>query len=227
MKKTLILGDIHGRWGEANDIIDQIDLSQIDQIIQVGDFGFWPTSLDPDPYHNSPPWVRHFEIPFMWVDGNHEQFEILNNRHLLKGPWKEFLNRYEYMPRGTVRDGILFIGGASSIDKYWRTNHVDWFMEEDISYKDKEAVLKNIEGKDIHTVISHEGPYEFNLENICPNRHDDANSRFLDIVLEEVKPKHWFFGHYHIGESGYYEPTKTNWRVVGQSGTKDYVVIDL
>jgi hypothetical protein len=231
--KTLILGDIHGVWRNAESIIESVmeDHPDILRIIQVGDMGFG--------FPGAVPWKTPYPLECLWVDGNHENFDMLSKRHLANfgqdpyhtyrpAEWMGFLQRWTYLPRGSVRDGILFVGGASSIDKMYRTVGLDWWGEENISYSDQERVLDAIDKHQgtIHTVISHDCPTSFVMAPVLfgPEYHD-GNRRFLEEVRKRVRPKRWYFGHYHAKFSGHVEGC--DWRCINMASSGDYVIVDL
>lgn len=233
--KSLILGDIHGAWGDAEDIIKKAgaEAGPFDQIIQVGDMGFG--------FPGVRPWSFDPGIPSKWVDGNHENFDLLHKRHIANfgydpyhvlwpQGWEKFLDIWTYMPRGTIEDGILYIGGASSIDKAIRKNGLDWWPEENISRADEDRTLdaiKAYEGR-IHTVISHDCPTSFVMRPVLRGgEYHDSNRRFLEHVRQLVKPERWFFGHYHAKFSGTFEGC--SWRCVNMAGSmdnQDYAILE-
>lgn len=243
--KTLILGDIHGRWSQADELYDAIVEKEgvPELLIQVGDFGFWPREP------KLAVWDREFEHPCLWIDGNHEDFETLGRLNLENwgfdpyhtpfrlDRWKELLKRWTYIPRGTIINGVLFIGGARSIDQMHRRRGVDWFPEENISYLQQSMIFDNIEayGADkIHTVITHDCPGAFDVKEACIYSKVeiiDGNRKFLQAVLEVVQPTHWYFGHYHKTMQKIDENTSCEWRCIDMTRplTKgiDYVMTDL
>lgn len=123
-----------------------------------------------------------------------------------------------YCPRGstlTLLDGrkILFMGGASSIDKHWRTPGYDWFWQEDISYKDMEA----LPDEEIDIVISHTCPSSF-LSTILPKdarKFNDPAYEYLEFILDKYKPKLWLFGHWHCKKEGFNKGCK--WVALNES----------
>jgi hypothetical protein len=243
---VLILGDIHGRFQEAERLYNSIrrvySPLEIDLLIQVGDFGFWPQSGDVDP------WTLELDHRAVFVDGNHERHDILQSDqfeepnlgldpyHSYKaGDWTRCMKDiWEYKSRGSIEDGILYIGGASSIDKHMRTAGQDWFSDEDIQYGQKMRTMENIDEygpENIHTVISHEAPAGFDLSEACHKEEikDDSNRRFLQDVLKKVEPDRWYFGHYHGKLSGSY--AETSWRCIDMiyrdSDRDDWVITEL
>lgn len=232
-KKTLIFGDAHANWAKATRTIREAIEKEgpFDQVIQVGDMGF--------AFPQTKPWRDTFDIPEKkWIDGNHENFAMLNARdqpyfgqdpyHVLRWKgWKDFLEEWRYMPRGTIEDGVLYIGGAKTPRWASRQQGVNWWPEEDISYEDEEKTLDAIEAYDgdIHTVISHDCPTSFVMESVVQGEeYHDGNRKFLEHLRKIVKPKRWFFGHYHVKFVGEYEGC--HWRCINRVASLDYVVVN-
>jgi hypothetical protein len=151
--------------------------------------------------------------------------------------WSSWMPTYK--SRGTIENGILFLGGASSIDKAQRTPGVDWFAREDISYGDQMRVMENIQDygpENIRTVISHDAPSSFNVASACHHKEvkDESNRQFLETVLRETDPDKWFFGHYHApidGHVGHVSDTGTDWRCLDMiyydQSENDYAIVEL
>lgn len=232
MKDVLVLGDIHGRWARASNTYHKAskEMDNIDLLIQVGDFGYWPK------YREA--WTKRFSHPCWWIDGNHENFDMLNqvddpdhgfNAFQGSPGWDDMIEQWEYKPRGTIESGILFVGGASSIDKDLRTPGVDWFAAENISSPQQRRILEGIDSyspERIHTVISHDCPTSFDLTPILNGpEFNDSNRKFLEEVRRIVRPDRWFFGHYHRRLGG--ETEGTRWRCVGAVCTGDYASFEL
>jgi hypothetical protein len=192
--KILFLGDIHGEWDAANETIRKARFKypDISHIIQVGDCGDgwagpdfrWP--------------VEHADdLPIHWCDGNHENFDLIDAAI--------FNNRLTYQPRGSIIeiDGfrIMFMGGATSIDKDYRTPYIDWWPQEDITYGQIAVALQQ-QGP-IDLIVSHERPESI---PIPPGmRYIDigkANCACLEALLQHFKPNWWAYGHYHRPNHG-------------------------
>ncbi len=219
--KILIMGDIHGSWGFLNAIIR---IERPDIILQCGDFGFFPNDIKYNPKN-----IKTKETKIYWCDGNHEDFSVIND--LINGiTYNEFgekqqIKNFErpneievapnifYKPRGstlTLPDGrtILFMGGAHSIDKPFRTPGLDWFPDETI----KESDINFLPDFNIDIVISHTCPKIFVLpvnnasfENHGFDLSKDISQEILTHVYEKYKPKKWFFGHWHLKYSGVFD----------------------
>lgn len=190
--KILFIGDTHAHFDGMDEIarwaaklIYESGKGYIDRIVQVGDFGIWPGYA----YHQD-------LFPVEFIDGNHENFEILKN-----GDYKKHFDAV-HIPRGTIKNGILFVGGATSIDKSQRMKGWDWFEEENISTSDEYRILDAIDsyGAEIRAVVAHDAPwrvYPSVVHGIKADRETDPNARVLDNIFDLVKPKIWVHGHHH------------------------------
>lgn len=122
------IGDVHGKFEELQALFRRHRvLMDADAVIQVGDFGLFPT---PQCAYVPPP------RPIYWIDGNHEYFpEIMH----LTEPTEVRPNAI-YVPRGTILEiaghRVAFLGGADSVDRHLRIPGVSWFPQESIRYAD-------------------------------------------------------------------------------------------
>lgn len=231
---VLFMGDFHGKFEKAEEWYDQIVRRfklEPDLLIQVGDFGFWPTSI-------ATPWTKELDHRAVFVDGNHENHDILQNLeecgfHDHEDAWSRCVGDiWEYKKRGSIEDGILYIGGARSIDRHMRTPGQDWFPEEDIQMGEKFEIMERIEEygpENIHTVVTHEAPVSFDVLGSHHEGEEDSNREFLERVLDEVSPNRWFFGHHHDRMEG--KDKGTEWRCIDMirddHSKNDFVVADL
>jgi predicted phosphodiesterase len=205
MSKILILGDVHGEWGDLNIVIAKaLRLHpDIERMIQVGDFGYaWPGSkpfkfLKTFWENNDLEKVK--ALPFHWLDGNHEN----HNQLELDGGASQ--PGMIYQPRGSVVDfgypygRTMFFGGASSIDKDSRVQDKSWWPQESIRYGQVLAALEQ-EGP-LDMVISHECPLAFPYGNY-KKEFGRADKQALDAIREKFRPKFWVFGHHHTFQGG-------------------------
>jgi len=200
--KVMVVGDIHGDWASLNTLITK---KKPDIILQCGDFGWWPTfSRIKSTLYREKEWshtgVKPQETTIYWCDGNHEDHSDLSKH-------KEITELYKginYCPRGstiTLPDNrvVLFIGGAESIDRRWRTAGVDWFAEELINNDDLDKCLVHDR---VDIVISHTCPFEFHVVTKSVDKYNDPSQKALSVVLDKYKPDQWFFGHFHKNQIG-------------------------
>jgi len=209
-KKIMVMGDVHGKFSVMNTLINR---KQPWMVLACGDFGYWPKI---ERYRDSygqivkPTAPRVGNTQVHWCDGNHEDHHSLKSAPVNGELWPNVF----YHRRGstlTLPDGrvILFMGGAESVDKSFRTPGFDWFPEESITQADLDAL------PDCHVdiVISHTCPMEFQMQSMF--EFNERQSRIaLSVVLEKYKPKEWFFGHWHTHVVGEYYDTK--WQAVNK-----------
>lgn len=138
----MFLGDVHGNVNHMMRIFEIAEAEEVDEIIQVGDFGYWEHTKEGVAFldvvaDNTP-------CPVRFIDGNHD------NHPLLWGKYQEYGGRsvvrlrphyankpsftrdmkpvIQYQKRGSVRGysnsgrglTMQFVGGAFSIDLRWR-----------------------------------------------------------------------------------------------------------
>lgn len=202
---VLMVGDVHGRFGDLNKLINK---KKPDIVIQVGDNAYyWLNNVAKGEI--KPQGCKVYLVP-----GNHENWDMIHSRvgrHKLDPT--EIEENIFYCSIGssiTINDKkILFIGGADSIDKIMRTNKLDWFREEEIlSNKDVDFILDNHEHADI--IVSHTCPTEFNMESTGRfDKYTDPTRLALSLILKRYKPYSWFFGHWHYYIKDRYD--KTTW----------------
>src|SRR5262249_47941884 len=103
---------------------------------------------------------------------------------------------------GTVRNDMMFIGGAVSIDKHYRHEGYDWWADEEPSYADLCTMTDVYAVAKPRVMITHDCP-EAIVSAVCtimqkekmhfPSRVRQA----LQVMWEMHKPELWLFGHYH------------------------------
>lgn len=188
--ETLILGDVHGCWGDLNITIARAlrKYPNISRMIQVGDFGYaWPGGK---PFSFSRSFMedeliaKAKNIPFHWLDGNHENFNQLDAD---AGAWQPGIT---YQPRGSVLEfeskRALFFGGASSIDKAFRVQDKTWWPQEEISYRQVLTALEHKGPFDI--ILSHEFPLAFPYGSY-KKEFGRADKQALDALRERYRPR--------------------------------------
>ena len=100
---------------------------------------------------------------------------------------------------------VLVIGGAYSVDKYYRLDMgYRWYSSEQpsIDVKNKVmGVLKSLNNK-VDIILSHTCPYkyiprEMFLEGVDQSMVDNSTEYFLDEIEKNTKYNVWYCGHYH------------------------------
>src|SRR5688572_16611885 len=117
---TVYIGDVHGKFERYKKIIKRCTDS-----IQVGDMGvgFRKWKGGELVYDTNPPYDAMVDGNHRFIRGNHDNPYVC----LKHGQW---------IPDGTY-DGLrMFVGGALSIDKEWRTIGESYWEDEELSQVD-------------------------------------------------------------------------------------------
>jgi len=199
-----ISGDTHGYYDELMARLARSGAQPGDTIIVTGDFGFvWRHPEIRAAFFK----LRKENYRFLFVDGNHEGFEMLagfplsdfcggkaqiiepNIVHLMRGEYYNIEGR-----------SIFTFGGAYSHDRAMRQIGYSWFKEELPSaeeYLHGEETLAAHDYK-VDYIITHTAPYSIlrAMQFDIADEELQLNS-YLDKVKDTINFKHWFFGHYH------------------------------
>lgn len=151
----LLVGDLHGDTNWFEQSYKEAQRQGATAIVQVGDFGLFPENQNL--FREI---VRQYDIPFYFIDGNHDDLDRWSLYTSIT-PVFRGLNLH-YVPRGSTLtiDGrsFLCIGGAASIDKEIRLRHGwHWTPKENISDDLVETIL-NTPRVEIEAMITHAPP---------------------------------------------------------------------
>lgn len=198
-----ITGDTHGDIDYKKLLVlKDKNVSFNDYLIICGDAGIcW--SIDCLEYHLS--LYRDIGCTIIFVDGNHENFEMINEFPLVeyKGALMHQIDEHIFhVMRGEImtleNKTFLCIGGAVSIDKMYRIPRISWWKEEEITFHDIDNALNNLEkvNNKVDYVITHCCD-TITVTNSFYFRRDICTDQ-LNFVDKVVEYKHWYFGHYHF-----------------------------
>lgn len=160
--------------------------------------------------------VNDLDILVYCVRGNHEipPCEVPT----MKSNYDEYVHgivyvENEYPNIKYFRDGgnyrirdksILVIGGAYSVDKFYRLSHgLNWFENEQLSEREKTTISNSVHGKYFDIVLTHTCPYlwqptDLFLGSIDQNSVDSSTERWLqEIANKHIIWDNWYFGHFH------------------------------
>lgn len=177
-----------------------------DFLIVCGDMGLvWYERDDEDEYwqnwFNDKPWTTLF------VDGNHENHTKLDEMPVEEwhGGKVHFLKpNVIHLMRGQVYDiegkSFFTFGGASSHDKWCRTENKSWWARELPSQEEISEANENLEkiSWNVDYVISHCAPHILEHSMFIMPTDCDCLTGYFDFLLKNLEYKKWYFGHYHI-----------------------------
>jgi hypothetical protein len=172
------IGDIHGRLDSYRRIIKEVPES-----IQVGDFGM---GFKPNTATYVDRYLETFKGNHRFIRGNHDNLSVCKE------------SKY-WIPDGRIENDTMFIGGANSIDKQYRVEHIDWWRDEELSSKELYELLDSYILNKPKMMITHDCPNTISSllkENIY--REETITRQAFDIFFENHKPEVWIFGHWHL-----------------------------
>lgn len=171
VERIAAVGDLHGNASAASRAIRYAAENDAQLVIQVGDFGWWPTTgrTRRKPYGEGfTIWVdqvcRRYDIPLLWIRGNHEHHPLLFEERRRHGvddePWW-LHDHVGHWPDGLVLPiggrRWLAIGGAHSVDRSLRTSGVDHFDTETLDESEIDVIAR-AGHMDVDVVVAHEAP---------------------------------------------------------------------
>ena len=208
--KILMIGDIHGRVYHLISVINNIlRTNDIDFIIQLGDFGYYlnsdqlddatrrfaeddPSELHSLDYFNQTEeqnqrykaYLSHLNQPIHFIEGNHECNAVLSTLKQYDAPLpQDALGVFKYIPNlhTLQRNGVkmTFIGG--------------WEHDGRFLCSDGEIDPSQLYGETTDILFTHDGPYGIQMGF----KGQLQGSRMISEMLEILKPKLHFHGHYH------------------------------
>lgn len=183
--KVRAIGDVHGKYSRYKKLIKSVDHS-----IALGDVGVGFYDPITSKAHTNPPFDTMVRNNAYFIRGNHDNPSVCK-RHK------------RWIPDGTMHMNLIFcLGGATSVDWYHRTEHYDWWVDEELSYKELCDVVEFYEKVKPNVIFSHEVPNHI-ADYICRERRSPKldipsdTRRAFDIMFEIHKPQLIVHGHWH------------------------------
>ena len=207
--RWFVTGDTHGRLDRIYSWIERMNFDSEDiNVIIAGDAGIcWrKDGRDMDAAIR-----KHEQYKFhLWfIDGNHENFDILDSLPKDENGIVNLCNNLHYITRGSVikfnNKTILCCGGADSIDRGFRTPHLNWWAQEQVTEED---IKKCLSGDNYYDyIITHCCPYSVfykytpslvTIPWLDQSKIDHTSEHMLDAVAASIQCESWIFGHYHV-----------------------------
>lgn len=208
-RRIVIAGDWHINTEWATHALDTIASTGIKDIYHVGDFGFWPDERGQEYLRVIDAKLALTGSTLLVTPGNHDDYAFINSLSADKDGLLVAADNVRVLPRGHrwAVDGVSFVslGGAASIDFETRTEGMNWWREEAITYGD---VMRVAGGGAADVMIAHDAPNGVNAlswtSKADTKSHSPkalgycAESRYMMThAVDGVRPKVFFHGHYH------------------------------
>jgi hypothetical protein len=198
MEKVRLIGDIHGMFNDYR----VYSVEDAVKTIQVGDFGIG--------FEQGDQW--HENVNEFHANGNHRF--IRGNHDNPEQCRKEMVG---YIADGTVENDVMFVGGAWSIDKDYRTPGYNWWSGEELSSAELDRMFDIYTTVQPRVMITHDCPtlvayYMFIRTGVRtydgPTLHLTRTGEALQRMFEAHQPEEWYFGHWHNSSSQVIDGTK-------------------
>lgn len=209
-----ITGDIHGSLLQICDLFEKYDPKQNDIIVLLGDVGvnYFGDIRDTRKKHI----LNKYGTTFFCIHGNHEN-RPQNIESYKEKEWRGGRVLYEeafpnilFPVDGDIFDlegnKCIVIGGAYSVDKYYRLkNGWNWWEDEQPTNAVKAYVDKQIAENKVDVIFSHTCPYKYRpvecfLPMVNQSTVDDSTERWLDTIENSVDYTAWYCGHWHTNK---------------------------
>lgn len=207
-------GDVHRK---VNELLRKLDYKQIphtsDQIVVLlGDVGVNYVGDVSDCVEKQK--LQNSGRTYFCIHGNHEMrpesIETYEEQEWNGGTVyvEEDYPNLIFAKDGEVYDlegtKILVLGGAYSVDKYYRQMMgYRWFADEQISKKRRTEILSYVKQlKEVDIVVSHTCPEQWQptdlfLSGLDQSTVDKSMEEWLSEVERNLTYKHWLFAHFH------------------------------
>jgi hypothetical protein len=206
------IGDVHGRTDAFEYTAAQVLNRGCTTLVQVGDFWMYDSpklveKLSRVLTRICPEGIAPESIDYRFIDGNHENFDVLDVDAASPVPYGDVVT---YMPRGTratlAGASLLFFGGASSVDRAWRTEGKTWWPDESITeQQSRRAVVEAARGP-VDILVTHDtttAAFEelastsahARIKGLDPTANTDR--AWIDEVAGAAEPRFQIHGHHH------------------------------
>ena len=222
-------GDLHGEWDIAKlKSSKDNEFTRDDDLFISGDFGLIWNFKEEKTCKFWRDWLTNKKYRIFFVPGNHENYDRLFSDEFpeidMFGGKVRYISKNIFMLQTgyvyTIKDKKIFaFGGAQSIDKINRINHITWWEQEIPSASEFFRGMKKLEevNFDVDIVISH-ATHSDMFKRIKPiidkkviddnkengyeivgllDKMEDPLLKMLQEFKERLTYKLWVCGHYH------------------------------
>lgn len=219
-KNIYLLGDIHGSYAPIYNLNRRVGGIDNCLVILLGDAGlnFW---LDDRDIINKKRLCKYY-CDFFVIRGNHEQrpsilakenpdkweikymFDAVDSWVYIEKKFPNIIYAQDMPALYTINNyNVLTIGGAYSVDKYYRLQHdLPWFEQEQATKEEFKHAEELWANNDIDLVLTHTCPIYYEptdlfLSVVDQSMVDKTMERELGYLEYTYDYKAWCWGHYH------------------------------
>ena len=213
-KNTIYLtGDTHGQFNRIKAFCNEREVEPENTFIILGDVGLNYFGDMRDRYGKLK--LSQIPITFFCLHGNHEmrpsaelgyiESEYHGGKVMLQPEYPNILFAIDGEVYDFMGYSCLVIGGAYSVDKYYRlARGMNWFPDEQPSEEVKAKVERVLEERNwkVDIVLSHTCPLRYEpievfLPMIDQSTVDKSTEQWLESIEQRLTYERWYCGHYH------------------------------
>ena len=207
-------GDIHGNDRNITRFVNRVNPKITDTIVLLGDVGanYFGNHKDIRLKDH----LNGLGVHLLCIHGNHEMRPTnVPGYHEIEWNGGTVWIQPEFPNLLFAKDGEIYeieglrylvIGGAYSVDKYYRQLlGYSWWSDEQPSDEIKARVEEQIKSKDFDIILSHTCPFKYEpvemfISGVDQSKVDDSTERWLDTIEDSIDYLAWFCGHWHTNK---------------------------
>ena len=225
--RVFITGDPHGDFNHIAEFCEKNNTTTDDVMIILGDAGinYYLDSRD----YNLKTQLSKLPITFFCIHGNHEErpenistyrlglkHRIINGAVWVEPEFPNILFAHDNFTYGINGKSYYVLGGAYSVDKYYRIARGYKWYESEQNFNLMEFIEKGLDNNDDFieqlnsfdnlTILTHTCPYKYVpteafLPFIDQSTVDNSMEYLLNKVEGKIKYGNWYIGHWHINKN--------------------------
>ena len=214
IKRWLVTGDTHRDFSRFKRYPAEYNNSET-AVIVLGDVGL-NVLLNEHDFYIKKYLKNNYDFYIYCVRGNHEArpSDVPNMEKILDNQ----VNGYVYYEKDFPKiryfldygiyffdnKNVLVIGGAYSVDKYYRLQRgLPWFENEELTEDEMDDCMRQLIGRNFDLVLTHTCPLAWEPKDLFLGFVDQSKvskrmEKFLDEVRQEINQDAvWLFAHFH------------------------------
>lgn len=226
--RIFVRGDTHGVFDFLPYFCQDNQTDRSDILVILGDAGILYWGANSAREQSLKQYISEQPITLFCVRGNHEDRpsdraeltyigskSTLGDAYYVDPNYSNILYAVDGGEYSIYGKRILTIGGAYSVDKYYRLSiGYKWVQNEELSKDERAEIFNKVKGNRYDLVFTHTCPSLYMPTDLfLPSIDQDTVSkdmeRFLSEVQNNIKFSHWYFGHYHADRSNIYDTNFT------------------
>ena len=203
-----ITGDTHGKFTR----IKKFPFEKGDMLIILGDAGI-NFKLDMHDIILKEK-LKKLDVTLFCVRGNHEErpenidtyqeIEMFGGKVFIEPNYPNLIFAKDGEIYNINGNKVLVIGGAYSVDKYYRALYgFKWFKDEQLTKEEMINIYNKVKDNNFDIVLTHTCPFKYlPTEQFIPGLDqstvDKTMELFFDKIEDNITYDKWYCGHFHI-----------------------------